>query len=106
MVAPRGLLVLENPHQTQMSAPAGHLATAAGAEVFKALGFANHVSYHSDVKDTAHCSYKTEYTDLLTRNISKFLKHEDAKTGDFVVGQGGDGKLADWKEWPTPTLAD
>ena len=27
MIAPRGLLVLENPHQTQMGAPAGHMAT-------------------------------------------------------------------------------
>ena len=31
MIAPRGLLVLENPHQTQMGAPAGHMATLAGA---------------------------------------------------------------------------
>lgn len=105
-IAPRGLLVLDNPHQTQMSAPAGHLATAAGAEVYKALGVADHVSYHSSVSDMAHCSYKNEYTDLLTRNISRFLKHEDAETGDFIVGQGGDGKLADWKQWETPTLAD
>lgn len=105
-IAPRGLLVLDNPHQTQMSAPAGHLATAAGAEVYKALGVADHVSYHSSVSDMAHCSYKNEYTDLLERNISRFLKHEDAKTGDFIVGQGGDGKLADWKQWETPTLSD
>lgn len=106
LVAPRGLLVLDNPHQTQMSAPAGHLATAAGAQVYQALGVADHVSYHSNVAGTPHCSYKDEYTDLLTRNVSRFLKHEDAKTGDFTVGQGGDGKLADWKDWATPTLAD
>jgi hypothetical protein len=106
VIAPRGLLVLDNPHQTQMSAPAGHLATAAGAEVYKALGVGDHVSYHSSVSDMAHCSYKNEYTDLLTRNISRFLKHEGVETGDFIVGQGGDGKLADWKQWETPTLAD
>lgn len=106
MVAPRGLLVLDNPHQTQMSAPAGNLAATAGAEVYKALGFGDRISYHSDVSDTAHCSYKNEYTDLLARNISRFLKHEDAKTGDFIVGQGGDGKIADWKDWETPTLAE
>jgi hypothetical protein len=106
MIAPRGLLVLENPHQTQMSAPAGHLGTAAGAEVFKALGVEDHVSYHSAVAQTPHCSYKEEYTDLLARNISRFLKHEDVMTGDFVVGQNGDGKLADWKDWETPTLGD
>jgi hypothetical protein len=105
-VAPRGLLVLENPHQTQMSAPAGHLGTVAGAEVYKALGVEDHVSYHSSVAETPHCSYKMEYTDLLVRNIQRFLKHEDVSTGDFVVGNGGDGKLSDWKDWETPTLAD
>ena len=53
---PRGLLVLENPHQTQMGAPAGYMATTAGLEIYKALGAAQNVSYHSDVSDTAHCS--------------------------------------------------
>jgi hypothetical protein len=61
-----------------MSAPAGHLGTAAGAEVYKALGVADRVSYHSDVVQTPHCSYKEEYTDLLQRNIARFLKHENA----------------------------
>lgn len=106
LVAPRGLLVLDNPHQTQMSAPAGHLATTAGAAIYKALGVADRVSYHSSVAETPHCSYKNEYTDLLERNIARFLKHEDAQTGDFAVGQNGDGNLADWKEWATPTLSD
>jgi hypothetical protein len=103
-LAPRALLVLDNPHQTQMSAPAGHLATATGVEVFKALGIADHVSYHSNVSDTAHCSYKTEYTDLLLRAIDRFLKHGDSKTGDFIVGNGGEGPVSEWKTWDTPTL--
>jgi hypothetical protein len=89
-----------------MSAPAGHLATAVGAEVFKALGVEDRVSYHSDVPNTGHCAYKTEYTELIERNIKRFLKHEDAQTGDFIVGQGGDGNVSEWKEWATPTLAD
>jgi hypothetical protein len=102
--APRGLLVLENPHQTQMGAPAGHMATITGAEVYKALGVEANVSYHSDVADTNHCSWKTEYNDLLNRNLSRFLKHETAKTGDIVVGSGGSLKTSDWKDWTSPTL--
>jgi hypothetical protein len=105
-MAPRGLLVLENPHQTQMGAPAGHTATVAGAEMYKALGVETNVSYHSSVADTAHCSYKTEYTDLLVRNVKRFLKHEPAKTGDILVGSGGSLKMSDWKDWTAPTLAD
>jgi hypothetical protein len=106
LVAPRGLLVLDNPHQTQMSAPAGHLASAAGAEVYQALGVLDRISYHSSVAEMPHCSYKNEYTDLLARNIARFLNHEDLATGDFIVGANGDGNLAEWKDWSTPTLSE
>ncbi|WP_437780167.1 glucuronyl esterase domain-containing protein [Sorangium sp. So ce1097] len=104
MMAPRGLLVLENPHQAQMGAPAGHAATAAGAEVYKALGVEGNVSYHSKVADTAHCSYKNEYTDLLVKNIAKFLKREGEAPGEFVVGSGGSLNMSDWVDWEAPAL--
>ncbi|WP_437870741.1 glucuronyl esterase domain-containing protein [Sorangium sp. So ce363] len=104
MMAPRGLLVLENPHQAQMGAPAGHTATAAGAEVYKALGVEKNVSYHSKVAETAHCSYKNEYTDLLAKNIARFLKHEGEAPGEFVVGSGGSLSMADWVDWQAPAL--
>ncbi|XXX75455.1 hypothetical protein WMF30_48180 [Sorangium sp. So ce134] len=104
MIAPRGLLVLENPHQAQMGAPAGHTATVAGAEVYKALGVEKNISYHSRVADTAHCSYKNEYTDLLVKNIARFLKHEGEAPGEFVVGSGGSLSMSDWVDWEAPTL--
>lgn len=69
-------------------------------------GVETNVSYHSNVADTNHCSWKTEYNDLLTRNPSRFLKHETAKTGDILVGSGGSLKASDWKDWTSPTLTD
>lgn len=105
MIAPRGLLVLDNPHQTQMSAPAGYTATAAGAEVYAALGVAGNISYHSNVADTPHCSYKHEYTALLEQNIAKFLRHDSDEPGRFVVGAAGMTQpLSSWRDWETPTL--
>lgn len=104
MLAPRGLLVLDNPHQRQFSAPAGHAAVLAGAEVYKALGVQGNISYHSSVSDTAHCSYKNEYTELLSQNIAKFLKRSGMEAGRIVVGSGGAGNLAEWKDWQTPSL--
>src|SRR5690606_20731115 len=80
MIAPRGLLVLENPDATQMSAPAGHIATVAGREVYKALGVEGNVSYYSNVSGQ-HCSYKEQYTAPLIQNIAKFLKHESEEPG-------------------------
>ncbi len=104
LIAPRGLLVLENPHQAQMGAPAGHTATVAGAEIYKALGVAKNVSYHSSVADTAHCSYKNEYTEILTQSIAAFLKHEGEAPGKIIVGAGGSLTMSDWKDWTAPTL--
>ena len=104
MIAPRGLLVLENPHQTQMGAPAGHMATIAGLEIYKALGVEKNVSYHSAVADMAHCSYKTEYTDLLTASIAAFLKHSADPPGQIKVGSGGSVNQADWIDWKAPAL--
>lgn len=104
MMAPRGLLVLDNPHQAQMGAPAGHAAAVAGAEVYKALGVEKNLSYHSRVAATPHCSYKDEYTDLLTKSIAKFLKHEGEAPGEFIVGSGGSLNMADWVDWTAPAL--
>jgi len=104
MIAPRGLLILENPHQTQMGAPAGHTAAIAGLEVYKALGAEKNLSYHSSVADTAHCSYKTEYTDLLVKSIARFLKHTGDAPGQFSVGSGGSLTRTDWIDWQAPTL--
>jgi hypothetical protein len=104
MIAPRGLLVLENPHQTQMGAPAGYMATLAGLEVYKALGVEKNVSYHSDVADTAHCSYKNEYTDLLVKSLAAFLKHTADPPGQIKVGASGSLNRADWIDWTAPTL--
>lgn len=103
-IAPRGLLILENPHQTQMSAPAGHIASVAGSEIYKQLGVEQNISYISNVKDTPHCSYKDEYTTPIAQSISKFLKHESDLPGKFDPGAEGQLKIADWKDWTSPTL--
>ena len=104
MMAPRAVLILENPHQTQMGAPAGHMSTLAGLEVYKALGVEKNVSYHSDVADTAHCSYKTEYTDVLVKSMAAFLKHTGTPPGLIKVGANGSVNRADWIDWTAPTL--
>jgi len=104
MIAPRGLLILENPHQTQMGAPAGHMAAVAGLEVYKALGAEKNISYHSSVAETAHCSYKTEYTDLVIKSIATFLTHKGDAPGQFLVGSGGSLTRSDWIDWTAPAL--
>jgi hypothetical protein len=62
------------------------------------------ISYHSSVAETAHCSYKTEYTDLVLKSIAAFLKRTDPAPGQFLVGSGGSLTRSDWIDWQAPTL--
>jgi hypothetical protein len=106
MIAPRGLLVLDNPHIRQFAAPAAHTAVLAGAEVYEALGAAENISYLGDVADERHCAPgKPEYREALVQNIEKFLKHEPATTGVIKASTEGAGNLAEWRDWETPQLA-
>ena len=106
MVAPRGLLVLDNPHVVQFAAAAAHTAVLAGAEVYAALGAAKNVSYLSDIADPQHCaSGKPEYDEALRQSIATFLKREGEAPGVLRAGAAGTGDLAAWRDWQTPTLA-
>jgi len=107
MIAPRGLLVLDNPHVRQYGAPAGHVATLAGAEMFKALGVEANIGYISNVANQSHCAVgKPEYDEPLRQAIAKFLKFEDAAPGQIQAHPNGMGNLAEWRDWETPSLAD
>lgn len=107
MIAPRGLLVLENQHMAQFAAPAGHVAALAGAEIYKALGFEKHVSYISDVANDQHCAPgKPEYTDALVKSFAAFLTGDEAAPGIIKAGSKAVGNLSQWREWQTPTLGE
>jgi hypothetical protein len=107
LIAPRGLLVLDNPHITQFAAAAAHTAVLAGAEVYRALGASDNISYISDVENEKHCaSDKPEYTEALVKNIAKFLKHDGVATGVIQPSPKATGNPAQWIPWTTPVLRD
>ena len=81
MIAPRGLLVLENPHQTQMGAPAGHMATIAGPGGLQGARASRRTSATTPPSRTPRTALQTEYTDLLTASIAAFLKHTGDRPG-------------------------
>jgi glucuronyl esterase-like protein len=105
LFAPRGLLVLDNPHIPQFAATAAHTAVLAGAEVYGALGVPNNISYISDVVNEKHCATgKPEYDQPLIASIAKFLKRDHDAPGEIKAGAKGTGNLAQWRDWSTPTL--
>ncbi|MBN1576182.1 MAG: carboxypeptidase regulatory-like domain-containing protein [Chitinispirillaceae bacterium] len=104
--APRGIYMMENPSATQMCAQGGHMSAVGGAEVYKALGCSQNLSYNSNTPSgTGHCSYTSNFTDMLIKNITKFLNHQPAETGGIVPGSGTLNK-SDWIDWTAPTLED
>jgi hypothetical protein len=61
-------------------------------------------SEQQSVVETVHCSYKTEYTDLVLKSIAAFLTHQGDAPGQFLVGSGGSLTRLDWIDWQAPTL--
>lgn len=104
MVAPRGLLIMDNPHIANLGPRSAHVAALAGAEVYKALGADDAITYHSNVADGSHCANRGEWTAPLRANIRKFLKGESASTGEINARSNASGNLNDWRDWTTPNL--
>ncbi|WP_371102652.1 cellulose binding domain-containing protein [Streptomyces sp. PU_AKi4] len=106
LVAPRGLLVMENPHVDWLGARSGSVAALGGAEVYKALGAGGDISYWSDVQDGTHCAARPEWRTPLQQNIQKFLLKSGSSSGVFRISPAKSGDLSAWRDWQTPSLAD
>ena len=104
MVAPRGLLILDNPSIANLGPKSAHVAALGGAEVYKALGYADRISYHSDTSNGNHCSTRTEYAQPLKDNIERYLLKTGTAAGAIKASSSATGKLSDWSDWTTPTL--
>ena len=83
LYAPRGLLMMDNPHIDHLSYKANYLGCAAAFEVYKAMGREDALWYLGNSGNGNHCSVRQEYGDPLRAMIKKFLK------GDQTVKTGG-----------------
>lgn len=106
LVAPRGLLVMENPHVDWLGARSGSVAALGGAEVYKALGAGGNIGYWSDVQDGTHCAARPEWRTPLQQDIQKFLLKSGSSSGVFRISPAKSGDLSAWRDWQTPSLAD
>ena len=104
MVAPRGLFIMDNPHITNLGPKSGSVAALGGAEVYKALGAADNISYWSDVQNGTHCSIRPEWTAPLQQNLKKYLLGTGNDPGVFRISPLAQGNLAQWRTWTTPVL--
>jgi hypothetical protein len=104
MVAPRGLFIMDNPHIANLGPRSASVAALGGAEVYKALGAGDNITYWSDVQDGSHCANRPEWRTPLQQNIQKHLLRTGNAAGTMRISSRAQGRLADWVDWTTPNL--
>lgn len=104
LVAPRGLLIMDNPHIPNLGPRSASVAALGGAEVYKALGAGANLTYWSDVQDGSHCANRSEWRTPLQQNIQKFLVGTSSAAGTMRISSRAAGNLGQWRDWQTPTL--
>ncbi|MBU2663422.1 cellulose-binding domain-containing protein [Actinoplanes bogorensis] len=104
MVAPRGLFIMDNPHIANLGPRSASVAALGAAEVYKALGAGDNISYWSDVSDGTHCANRAEWRTPLQQNIRKHLLRTGSDPGVIRIASKAQGRLADWADWTTPVL--
>ena len=104
MIAPRGLFVMDNPSIANLGPKAGSVGALAGAEIYKALGAGENVSYYSDIQNGTHCSMRPEWSAPLRSNIRKFLTRTGNDPGVIKASPSATGDPSAWVDWTTPQL--
>ena len=104
LVAPRGLLVLDNPHVDWLGARHGHLSALAAAEVYAALGAAGNLGYHSDVADPRHCAWREEWTAPTRDALRRHLLGRQADDLPMRAAPGHEATLDGHRDWTAPAL--
>ncbi|GAB4085133.1 hypothetical protein GCM10028784_17630 [Myceligenerans cantabricum] len=105
MIAPRGLLLMENPHIDWLGAGSGATSALAGREIYTALGERGNVSYVSDVSDGNHCAHRSEWVQPMRQHIQASLFGNGTGPGDFRISSSRPGNLDQWRSWTTPSLS-
>ncbi|KAF1686451.1 topoisomerase [Pseudoxanthomonas broegbernensis] len=104
LVAPRGLLILDNPHVAWLGARSGHLSALAGAEIYKALGAAGNLGYYSAVQDGTHCAWRPEWDAPARNALRRHLLHATADDLSIIAADPASGELERHRDWTTPAL--
>lgn len=102
MVAPRGLLVLDNDIDWLGPLPA-FVATSAAREIYRALGVPENIAY-SENGGHNHCQFPAHQQDVLSAYVQRFLLGEPGNTEVMNSTQGDTDDVNHWVEWTTPTL--
>lgn len=100
MVAPRGLIVIEN--EIDWLGPVSTTACMkAGRLIYKALGVPDNMGFTGSGNHN-HCSFPSNQQSDLTAYINKFLLGQDSNTANIEKGPAAD--VSSYIDWTAPTL--
>lgn len=102
MVAPRGLLILDNDI-SWLGPRAGYVGTAAAKEIYRALGAADNIAY-SENGGHSHCSFPSHQQSVLDAYVKKFLLNQTSNTHVMRTTKSSQSEVNNWVNWSTPTL--
>ena len=105
MVAPRAIIALGNPEYEWLGDESGYKSVMAAAEVFKAMGMADHIGYDF-TGNHARCSAPTSQTNSAKAFVNRFLKGGTGATNVAIKPNSSNFQLdsAGVIDWTTPTL--
>jgi len=102
MIAPRGLLVLDNSIGW-LGPQAGYGSSMAAKEIFTALGAAESITY-SSVGGHTHCSQPASQDHWVASYVKKFLLNGTGEAAKMEAPAEYKFDRAKWINWSTPTL--
>ncbi|KAI6825744.1 hypothetical protein KC340_g12819 [Hortaea werneckii] len=104
LVAPRGLVVVDNPDYEWLGPWSSYGCMQAGRLVYEALGVKDHMGY-SSVGNHSHCLFPSdrELPDLMAY-YERFLLGRPADTDFFYSTANITFDLSEWVNWKVPKL--
>ncbi|KAL7627063.1 hypothetical protein AAE478_003839 [Parahypoxylon ruwenzoriense] len=106
LVAPRGLLVIENSGIDYLGPISTYGCSVAGRHVFEALGVPDNMGFSQASHGSSHCQMPSSQNTEVAAFFNKFLLGQDSSETDVMKT---DGKFnfvpGQWIEWDAPTLA-
>ncbi len=104
MVAPRGLLVLENTSQVWLGNVSTYTASMVSHRVYEALGVPSNMAL-SQVANATHCQFPASEAPIVIAFAKKFLLDDDSADTELLFTDGNYTlDEARWVDWETPAL--
>ncbi|THV85997.1 hypothetical protein D6C99_09096 [Aureobasidium pullulans] len=103
LVAPRGLLVIDNLGYEWLGPWSSYGCMKTGRKIYQALGAPDHLGY-SMSPSHPHCSYPSYQTPELQAFVDKFLFDKAADTAFFEPSGNITFDDEQWVDWVTPKL--